>query len=296
MASDSDVLLGYVGRKLPADKQLDLRLSRLGGDPIWSKAPSADSPLSRPTFFTCELCGKPLVLLTQISAAYGDRAKRLLHVFTCSGSCGCDPRAWRVVRSVGPLAAADEDMPQAACGAAEGAAAPSKVEVKSDAGSFGADWGAPAADDWGAPAADDWGASAGSAAAPDADLEIAALLAARGSSAAPSSKAVAPVAKAAVDEAADDSYWSGVRGTTSPIKSWPCISLSIDYEPSADPSGDNGGAHEQELLRRYQQGELAEEEADRLAATDAMPTEVEAEAASLRAEAERAPEATRGAE
>eukprot|EP00931_Biecheleriopsis_adriatica_P015879 TRINITY_DN11895_c0_g1_i4.p1 TRINITY_DN11895_c0_g1~~TRINITY_DN11895_c0_g1_i4.p1 ORF type:complete len:430 (+),score=122.84 TRINITY_DN11895_c0_g1_i4:65-1354(+) len=277
MAPSEDVLLGYVGRRL--GEELDIRISRIGGAAVWSKAPSPKSCVRRPDFLSCKNCNKPLALLTQISAAYGDRPRRLLHVFACrNSSCGSKPNSWRVLRSTGQLESPEEAKHQ------EHAALP--VASNSSSGGYGAeavtseDWGAPAGDDWGVPS-DDWAAPMSGSAAGDADAEIEALLAGR-SAAAPSvakaPKSRKPLAEAAAPE--DDSLWMGV--TSDALErgdAWPCLALTIDYEPWAADS-DKPGDHEQELLQKYLASELAEGEVEQLTASGALPKELEVEVAS----------------
>eukprot|EP00933_Yihiella_yeosuensis_P028964 TRINITY_DN2271_c0_g1_i1.p1 TRINITY_DN2271_c0_g1~~TRINITY_DN2271_c0_g1_i1.p1 ORF type:complete len:450 (-),score=125.93 TRINITY_DN2271_c0_g1_i1:16-1365(-) len=301
MASDEDaVLLGYIDGPLAEKKQLDIRQSRLGGHPVWSK----ELP-SKSESYECKLCKQPMALLAQISAAYGDRPKRLLYVFACSsGSCGCDPQSWKVLRSVGDLSAAEEDVVDYSSGGAtsSGAGYPSKSSDKDkDISSLTSQLGSTSLDDWGVPAAssgagDDWGVStsadddwgAGGAFSTDADSEIQALLEARNSS--ESSKKTekpsqaAKSSKATTSPPEDESHWQGVQSSSSTADPWPCIRLTVDYEPYDEAGTDAAGDHEQELLKRYLESEFAGDQAEQLMATGTLPKEMEAEAANLQSE------------
>mmetsp|Transcript_28743 Transcript_28743/g.51039 ORF Transcript_28743/g.51039 Transcript_28743/m.51039 type:complete len:402 (-) Transcript_28743:6-1211(-) len=263
MASE-DVLLGYIGRKL--GQELDVRISRFGGTPVWSKEPSVESLIRRPEYLKCRLCGKALVLFTQVSAAYGDRPKRLLHVFSCrSGTCSSDPRSWRVMRSTGQLEQEQQDAGhrqlQQTAGYLQSAPVP--------------------ADDWGVPsAADDW--STPGAFATSADDEIEALLA---------SRSAPPVVKAeqtsvATPQNLEDvtSSWQGVTTDLGRSGQWPCLSITIDYEPWS--MEETAGEHEHELLQRYLHSELAEGEVDQMLASGALPKELQAEVENLRQESQ----------
>jgi len=295
MAFSQDVLLGYVGRQL-GPEELDVRLSRFGGTPVWSKEPSSESMLRRPDFFNCRLCGKPLVLFTQIAAGYGDRPKRLLHVFTCRASeCSSDPLSWRVLRSTGKLATeAAEDLghhhhrdPQS-----QGSGYPTPSATGDDWSVAADDWSQPgcpasakavAEDDWGAAkAADDWSQPGASATA--ADDEIEALLAQRSTSA-PVAKVPALPAKAKkAPLEAEEAAWQGVVANVGREDPLPCLSITIDYEPAPEEAA---GEHEHELLQRYLHSELAEGEVDQMIASGALPKELQAEVESLRQEAQQ---------
>ncbi|CAE7698518.1 NAMPT [Symbiodinium sp. CCMP2592] len=295
MAFSQDVLLGYVGRQL-GPEELDVRLSRFGGTPVWSKEPSSESMLRRPDFFNCRLCGKPLVLFTQIAAGYGDRPKRLLHVFTCRASeCSSDPLSWRVLRSTGKLATeAAEDVGHHRDPQSQGSGYPTSSATGDDwsVASPADDWSQPgcaasaktvADDDWGAArAADDWSQPGASATA--ADDEIEALLAQRSTSA-PVAKVPATPAKAKkAPLEAEEAEWQGVVANVGREDPLPCLSITIDYEPAPEEAA---GEHEQELLQRYLHSELAEGEVDQMIASGALPKELQAEVESLRQEAQQ---------
>ncbi|CAK9083070.1 unnamed protein product [Durusdinium trenchii] len=249
-----DVLLGYLSKKLDEEAALDIRSSRFGGAAVWSVEPSPESLVHRKDFLTCGVCGENLVLFVQISAGYGDHQKRLLYLFGCrTSSCGIDAKAWRVLRSTGPMAEAKASQKEALTAAAGSYAIDS------------ADWGV---SDWSVPGD----------AALDADAEIEALLAARSNV---SKEGAMPSRGKEVREQQDEtSSWLGVREDPLRPLSWPCLSLSVDYEPwnSAE------GSHEEELLQRYLQSELSGNE-DLSSMSGPLPKELEVEAASLRQEA-----------
>jgi len=268
MADDAGLVhLGYVGRPLTSDEQLDISLSRVGGAPVWPQEPPAGDPVHSADFFACQACRGPLVMLGQFSAGYGAVPRRLLHLFVCaSASCGSDSRAWRALRSVGRAEApgpAAQPSSEPSAGACSGPAASCSRDPAPEGGgaaSGGDDWGAgTGGDDWGVSQGDDWGA----APVPAVDAEIEQLLQARGSRAAaprgkPASKA-ADTGRASGQPAAEDAAeeaWLGTRGA-SPAEAWPCFALEIYDEPPAEAKS---GEHEQELLQRYLQSEFADEE------------------------------------
>lgn len=256
-----DVLLGYLGQKLEEEPGLDIRSSRFGGAVVWNTQPAAESSVQRKDYLTCGICGEHLVLFVQLSAGYGDYPKRSLYVFGCrTSACGLDVKAWRVLRSTGPL-----------CSQARQKEA-SPAEAK--AGGY-ASYVLDNSDDWGT---DDWSVPGG--ASLDADAEIEALLAARSKASPQKSKQSTVSKEDKVPEVQDNaSFWLGVRETPCRPSSWPCLSLSVDYEPwEAASSGD----HEHELYQRYLQSELAGNED---LSSGPMPKELEAEAAKLREEA-----------
>eukprot|EP00928_Gymnodinium_smaydae_P097197 TRINITY_DN8745_c0_g4_i1.p1 TRINITY_DN8745_c0_g4~~TRINITY_DN8745_c0_g4_i1.p1 ORF type:complete len:322 (+),score=56.82 TRINITY_DN8745_c0_g4_i1:106-1071(+) len=92
-------LLGDIGRALPADEQLDLSISRLGGAPAWGWELCKESPL-RAGYLRCGICQGKLSLVAQLDAGYAGKPFRLLHIFGCTTTaCGSDSRSWRVLRS-----------------------------------------------------------------------------------------------------------------------------------------------------------------------------------------------------
>eukprot|EP00435_Cladocopium_sp_Y103_P010902 s2108_g2.t2 len=279
-----DVLLGYLGQKLdeemsypewppcnrawtklPANEEpaLDIRSSRFGGAVVWNTQPSAESSVQRKDYLTCGICGEDLVLFVQLSAGYGDYPKRSLYVFGCrTSSCGLDVKAWRVLRSTGPLCSQARQKEASPAEAKAGGYASYVLDNSDDF--FGTD-------DWSVPG----GASL------DADAEIEALLAARSKASPQKSKESKVTKEDKVPEVQDNaSFWLGVREPPRRPRRWPCLSLSVDYEPwEAASSGD----HEHELWQIYLQSELAGNED--LSSSGAMPKELEAEAAKLREEA-----------
>eukprot|EP00927_Polykrikos_kofoidii_P001777 TRINITY_DN10694_c0_g1_i1.p1 TRINITY_DN10694_c0_g1~~TRINITY_DN10694_c0_g1_i1.p1 ORF type:complete len:476 (+),score=104.82 TRINITY_DN10694_c0_g1_i1:68-1495(+) len=175
------VNLGYLGQSLEGQNVLNIRQSRLGGEPVWSADPfveaSSGTPADQavgPNTFRCGLCTGPSALVAQISAGYGSVPNRLLHILACAAGCGgcVDPRTWHVMRTVGRRE--EEQQPESqtegaanGCGGTTddwGTAASGVGEDWGDAAATGDDWGAgaTASDDWGAgaTASDDWGAGA----------------------------------------------------------------------------------------------------------------------------------------
>mmetsp|Transcript_101122 Transcript_101122/g.286629 ORF Transcript_101122/g.286629 Transcript_101122/m.286629 type:complete len:428 (+) Transcript_101122:63-1346(+) len=269
MASEeATVLLGYIGRQVQNDEELlDVRLSRVGGAPVWSQQPSSPAAVRQQDYFACELCRGPLVMVGQFMAGYGALPQRLLHIFSCSGACGSDPRAWRALRSTGPVSS-DAAMPPSQAPLPENVAYPEggRDGQPEQPRAVADDWGVPAGgDDWGGVgvAGDDWGASPSSGSTPPLDAEIESLLQARDSGAVSSSASAAAATKAVPKRRGQDSAaagggdsWVGVVGA--PMgEAWPCLAMEIQCEP---PAGPKSGDHEEELLQRYLQSELAAED------------------------------------
>lgn len=141
------------------------------------------------------------------------------------------------------------------------------------ASSPGDDWGvgACACDDWGA--SDDWGGGSGSGggggypAAGGGDAELDALLRARDARAAagPAEAQAQPAQRRGseahtvpvADDAADveDAWVGSLEPATS--DTWPCLALEVYTEPPAPPKS---GEYERELLERYLNSGLAEED------------------------------------
>lgn len=300
--------LGYVGRPLEGDVQLDTRLSRVGGKPSWLRLPSDNAEVRRADALACGLCCKPLRLVGQFSAEYAGAPRRLLHIFACQAikcSGGSDARAWRVLRSTGAAAIlAPASMLAPAPAAAPGAYPTTAFVSAADdrglsLGGAGGDWGAGGTDedwgasemvaggndDWGAPTGDDWGASA--RAGDGADAEIDALLCARASA---SDSSVCPCAsskakeprreEAAAVESNDGALYRGVlwEPASEGVVTLPCYAVEIWNEPEDDKI-ENAAMldHEKELLERYKQSDLAQEETG----PAGLPPDIAAEAAEM---------------
>lgn len=298
----STMHLGYVGRPLPGDEQLDISLSRVGGKPVWCREPPAANPVHSEGYFTCQVCQGPLVMLGQFAAGYASAPRRALHLFVCAGaSCGADPRAWRALRTVEDLPETSPATPAAQASAPSSAATTSGAQhtVAGDdwgvaggdwAAGGGDDWGAGGGDDWGAAGGDDWGTAGAAQSGMSVDAEIEQLLQTRdsrptASRAKPASKPADAAQNSEAAEAAADDSWLGTRGA-SPAEAWPCFALEIYAEPPAEPKS---GAHEEELLQRYLQSELANEDLCNAEAGVSVPPEfaeeLSAERARLKAEA-----------
>eukprot|EP00927_Polykrikos_kofoidii_P077528 TRINITY_DN74465_c0_g1_i1.p1 TRINITY_DN74465_c0_g1~~TRINITY_DN74465_c0_g1_i1.p1 ORF type:complete len:445 (+),score=97.58 TRINITY_DN74465_c0_g1_i1:214-1548(+) len=272
-AASAWVNLGYVGQALDGESVLDIRQSRLGGQPVWSVDPFADVASVSPggqavgaNILRCGLCSGPSALVAQISAGYGSVPRRLLHIFACASGCGgcVDPRAWRVVRTVGR-----RDEEQHAEAEIEGAAGGGGAGDDGNTAAVGAgnDWGAGAGsnDDWNVPACgenDDWAMTAAndSATGSDINTELAVLLEARdeaASAAQRSTIATKPVAArpknaTATTFAKELGAVANMSGAV--IDLWPCRALEVCYEPGPAARNDE---HERELLERYLQSEMA---------------------------------------
>lgn len=310
-----DVHLGFIGRTLKEQDQLNPALSRIGGSLVWSAAPSSLAAVSQPGYFRCRECQGQLLLVGQFAAGYGDVPLRLLHMLTCPGKCNGETRAWRVLRSTGPVNSLVAVMPlepgeDSSMAAAESSwtapgddwsAAPSNDIAGTALAAGGDDWGAGVAkDDWGAAASsDDWAAIAGGEASGSkpVDQEIEALLLARGSTAAfaPTLPERRPPRPATAYSGFDAEDADMIIGTPGPgpeiIHRWPCRALDIHWEPPPRTDGDiGGGAHERELLERYLQSDLAQEDQDSLHPTSALSAalaaELRSEEAGLQAEAD----------
>jgi len=242
-SSKGNVLLGDIGRSLPEDEQLNLGLSRLGGDPVWARLPPATALARRG-------CKQPCSFLGQISAPYESAPCRVLYLFGCLDSgCGSDSGAWRVLRCV-ESAPVEPSGPPAA-------RAPDAGGVTDDDWSKGVaddDWSKGVTDDdWSKGVADDdWGLPPETTKTTETgggmDAELAGLIAAQqaGKDAAKSKDCSAAPAEE------QGQWWLGVRGPLGEEAPWPCFALTIYEEPPAVPKS---GAREMELLERYRDSE-----------------------------------------
>lgn len=255
------MLLGHLGRKLPDDEQLNLYISRLGGDPVWLDAPTQASRVRQREFIACGRCDQPCAFIGQLWTSYEASQCRVLYIFGClNAACGADDRAWRVVRCL-------RRLPEGSAKATE------LAEMRADTGT---------SDHWGAATGDgcDWGISHSTGDACAIDAEVAGRLeersAAGASGLSSATRSGAAGAKHAGrtqgqqhDHHSEDQSLSGVRSPLTALPSWPCMALLVDEEPPPLPKS---GAHELELLERYQQSDLAADAAwpDALPAPAAM--------------------------
>lgn len=305
---EEQVHLGYVGRQLKGDEALDLRLSRVGGVPVWSEAPASSSQASNPYFFKCKLCGQSMALVAQISAGYEGARGRALHVLACPRTechAGSDSAAWRVLRSMGLpglelSGGASKDnsgkppgltLPESTAGypvsSAEGDDWGVPMTDVADSAKDD-DWGAPKDDDWGAPASDDWGAPMAVDATADAEIES--LLLAR--EAAPKPEKVKPAKKVAADVPVpddDDEVPWYMRGTSEPCHAaavWPCFALEIYDEPAAEGVADTAGAHEKELYERYMKGVESKDDEAAIGPESTLPVDLDTDRKDIEVEVE----------
>jgi len=308
-APDS-VHLGYVGRPLRGEEQLDVRLSRMGGRPAWLQRPDG-SPLSSVGTSTCGVCRRPLMFVGQLSAGYEQVPLRLLHVFACSFpscSAGADPRTWRVFRSTAPPKGfvAEGNAANVVAGDTSGnTGVNDPVVVDTACGHWGIaaggdDWGLPAGDSWGVGRSggnsssctqEDWG-FASTTSTPDVDMEIETLLDARSLKCAGklpmvSSKVVDASSVELERTEEDASVWQGVQEPSLDSgQDTLCFALEIWDEPP-EAAASNSGEHERELLERYRNSEFASEEDGSIP----LPPELAAEMAELATEVEDVAEA-----
>mmetsp|Transcript_50377 Transcript_50377/g.79864 ORF Transcript_50377/g.79864 Transcript_50377/m.79864 type:complete len:405 (+) Transcript_50377:147-1361(+) len=246
------VLLGDIGRALPDSEQLDLGLSRLGGDPIWAKLPSEESVARQRDSLACRKCGRARDFIGQLSASYEGSPSRTLYIFAClAGSCGADDGAWQVLRTTG-LPPEQSIANSSKSSSTEGIG--DSRECHLGLGTSPIEDRCSSASTLDEPFKNsDWGASEFDTSVSDSDIEALLMTAACDRKTlvkqpfAQTSQSTTPY---------DASARSGRRGPLTPQAPWPCFSLVIYEDLVMNTSVDNN-EKERELLERYRQSELA---------------------------------------
>lgn len=279
---DAQIWLGDIGRPLPEEEQLDLHLSRLGGDPVWLRAPEEQQAP------TCSRCGRHFGFLGQLNGGYDASHCRVLYLFAClTPSCGSDDRSWCVLRDLSTLPRQRSTVSSAALPSAAAASTLGRRPALA--------------------ASAEWGVDAG------VDDEIEALLRARDSRSATGPAAGGTAGRAS--EVANATAGAGAEGGSAAAEgaagegevgeeaeplamlrgkkslrtrpasapeegpsaaeapSFPAFALEIYEEPAALPKS---GEKELELLARYWQSELAAEDASAEAVAHAVNHELPA--------------------